>query len=76
MNLPPFVYVKAFWEALSYILAGVLALLVVFGVLPPQYALGSAVILSAFLGILKWFDIEPQLMARAAKLALKAKAKK
>lgn len=60
MNLPPFVYVLKFWEALSYVIAGVLALLVVFDILPAQYAVGAAAILSAILAVLKWFDIEPK----------------
>lgn len=73
MNLPDWVYVKAFWEALSYTVAGVLWLLVLFGVLPSVYALAPSAVLAIFLAVLKWFDIEPQLRARAALLAKKYK---
>lgn len=60
MNLPPFVYKKVFWEALSYIVAGVLWLLVMFGVISTEWALGPSAVLAVFLAVLKWFDIEPQ----------------
>ncbi len=80
MKLPDFVYVKAVWEAVSYILAGVLALLVALGKLDPQWALGAGVILGWILGLLQIFDINPQLRAfraaRAARLLAEKKAKK
>lgn len=69
-NLPPFVYSKAFWTALSYVVAGVLSLLVVFGVLPPQYALSAGAVLAIFLAVLNWLHIEPELRARAAMMEL------
>lgn len=65
MNLPPFVYVLAFWEALSYAVAGILWLLVLFGVISPSWALTPSALLALFLAILKWFDIVPQLKAKA-----------
>lgn len=64
MNLPPFVYSKAFWTALSYALAGVLALLVFFGVIPPEWGLSAGALLAFFLMVLSWFGIEPELRAR------------
>ncbi len=76
MKLPDFVYVKAFWEAFSAIAAGVLAMLVVFGVLEPVWAFGYAAILAWVLGILKMFNIEPQLRARAEARLLAEKAQK
>ncbi len=65
MNLPPFVYSKAFWTALSYLVAGVLALLAFFGVIAPEWALGPAAVLALFLAVLKWFDIVPELRLKA-----------
>ena len=68
MNLPPFVYAKAFWEALSYTLAGVAGLLVLFGVIPAEWAISSTAILAWFLAILKLFNVAPELRVRAALL--------
>jgi hypothetical protein len=76
MKLPDFVYVRAFWEAFSAIVAGVLALLVMFKVLDPAWAFGYAAILAWILGILKVFKIEPQLRARAEARLLAEKAQK
>jgi len=72
---PPFFYVKAFWQSVSFILAGVAGLLTVFGLLDPKYALDAGVFLTFFLGILKFFDVEPQvrLFLEARALALKNK---
>lgn len=64
MNLPPFVYAKAFWEAVSLLIAGILALLVYFGVLPADYGLGSGVILMFLLAVLRFLKIEPELKAK------------
>lgn len=64
MNLPPFVYAKAFWEALSFVVAGVLGLLVVFGKIPPEWALGSGAILAWFYAILKLLGVTPELRAK------------
>ena len=64
MNLPPVVYSKAFWQALAYIGAGVLGILVVLGKLPPQDALTPAAILAWFLALLKLVDVVPELRAK------------
>ncbi len=64
MKLPPFVYAKAFWEALSFLIAGVLAVLAFFGVIPANFVYGSAAILAAFLAVLKFFGVNPELRAR------------
>ena len=69
MNLPPFVYAKAFWNAISLILAGVLALLVFFGVIPAIYALPAGAIYSFIVAVLQFFNINPQLKERARRLA-------
>lgn len=70
MNLPPFVYSKAFWTALSYAVAGLLALLAFFGVIPPQYALSATAVLAIFLAVLNWFGITPELRAIATQRKL------
>lgn len=64
MNLSPFVYSLAFWSAVSWVLAGVLGLLVYFGVLPPVYNYGAAAILVAIQMILKVIQIVPELRAK------------
>lgn len=64
MNLPPFVYSIKFWEACAWIVAGVLALLVFFGVLPSQYALEAAAVLAIIKAVLKFFGVTPELRAR------------
>lgn len=64
MNLPPFVYSLAFWSAVSWVLAGVLGLLVYFGVLPPVYNYGAAAILVAIQAVLKVIQINPELQAK------------
>lgn len=61
MNLPPFVYALAFWKGISYVLAGVVALLVYFGVLPDAYLYGDAAILSAIIAVLNFLDVNPEL---------------
>jgi hypothetical protein len=66
-TVPPFFYVKAFWESLSFVLAGLLGLLVVFEVLEPQYAVGAGALLTWFLAFLKFFNIEPELRERDAR---------
>jgi hypothetical protein len=65
-TLPDFFYVKAFWEALSFSLAGLAALLAYFGVIPVEWAVGSGVLLSWFLAILKLFGVVPELRMREA----------
>lgn len=64
MTLPPIVYSKAFWQALAYIAAGVLGILVVLGKLPASDALEPAAILAWFLALLKLVDIVPELRAK------------
>lgn len=64
MNLPPFVKAIAFWHAVSWIVAGVMGLLVFFGVLPANYAWTAAAVLSGIQAVLKIFDITPELRAR------------
>ena len=64
MNLPPVVKSLAFWTALSYVVAGVLGLLVLWGKIPPEDALAPAAILAWLLAILKLFDIVPELRMR------------
>ena len=61
MQYPPFVYSLAFWSALSWVIAGVLGLLVYFGVLPPVYNYGAAAILVAIQAVLKVIQIVPEL---------------
>ena len=63
MNIP---YYKslAFWEAVSWLGAGVAALLAYFGKLPIEYAYSAPVILSAILATLRFFQIEPELKAK------------
>lgn len=64
MNLPAQFKSLAFWKGASFLVAGVLALLVVFGVLPAQYAIDAGTILAFALSILHFFDINPELRAR------------
>lgn len=64
-NLPPFVYSKAFWTALSFAVAGVLGLLAYFEVVPVSWAIGGEVILAWILALLHMFKIEPELKAKA-----------
>lgn len=72
MTVPPFVYVKAFWQFLSYIVAGILGLLYVFGKIPAAYVVDAGVVLTLFLGVLKFFQIEPQVRMKEQIAALKA----
>jgi len=54
----------AFWSAISWVVAGGLALLVYFGVLPDTYLYSAAVILSAIQAVLKAIQIVPELKQR------------
>jgi hypothetical protein len=67
MNLPPFVFAKAFWEAVSYIAAGIVALLVFFNVIPPDYGLPAGAILTFILAVLRFFKINPELIDKGLK---------
>jgi hypothetical protein len=64
MNLPAPFYARAFWEAVSITLAGVLALLAFLGYVNPEWAIPASVILTWVLGLLRMFGIEPELRAR------------
>lgn len=64
MNLPPYVYSLAFWKAISYVLAGIVALLVYFGVLPSQYLYDAGAILLAILALLNFLGVHPELRAK------------
>jgi hypothetical protein len=76
-TVPNFFYVKAFWEALSFALAGVAALLAYFGIIPAEYAVGTAVFMTWFMAVLKLFGIVPELRLREAiRSAIKVKGKK
>lgn len=61
MTLPDIFKVRAFWEALSYLVAGVLGIGFLLGWVPASWVIAPAALLSLFLTVLKWFDIEPQL---------------
>jgi hypothetical protein len=76
MTFPDWFYVRAVWEALSYVVAGVLWLLVLFGVLSPEWALGPSAILVIFLAVLKWLDVIPQLKELRAKRLLVSRSKR
>lgn len=60
MNLPPFVFSKAFWTAVSWLVAGIFGLLIYFGILPEQFGWPAGTILTAILAILKFFDVNPE----------------
>ena len=61
MKYPPFFYSNQFWSAFSWVVAGVLGLLVYFNVLPPVYNYGAAAILVAIQAVLKVIQIVPEL---------------
>ena len=54
MNLPPFVYTLAFWQALCYVIAALVAYFT-------PYKLEAGVLLAVLLAVLKLFQIEPQI---------------
>ena len=64
MNLPPFVYALSFWNAISFLIAGVLGLLAYFGKIKQSLALSAAAVLAILLSILHFFGIVPELMLR------------
>ncbi len=68
MNLPPFVFSIAFWQALCYVIAALVAAFT-------SYKLEAGVLLAVALAILKLFDIAPQIRAHRLNQALAAKAK-
>jgi hypothetical protein len=70
MNLPDFLKTKAFWEAVSLIVSGLLALLVFFGKVDAGWAIPSAVILTWVTALLRMFRIELELQVKALKSEL------
>lgn len=64
MNVPPVLKSLKFWESLSYLAAGVLGLLVLWGKLPPEDALAPAAILAWIVAFLKMLGITPELRAK------------
>lgn len=54
----------AFWKGISLLLAGVLALLVVFNVAPANYGLDAGVIFAAISAVLQFLGVTPELKAR------------
>ena len=64
MELPPFVYALAFWNGVSYVVAGILALLAYFGKVSSKWALSAGAILAAILAVLSFLGIHPELLAR------------
>lgn len=57
----PFWKSLKFWEAISWLVAGIVGLLVYFNVLPDAYAYGAPVILAAILAVLNFFQVYPEL---------------
>lgn len=74
-NFPPFFYVKAFWESLSLVLAGLSGMLYVLGLIPVEYVVGSAALLSWFLAVLRLLGVDPKVFGFSAK-SKKVQAKK
>jgi len=60
MNFPPFFYSLAFWQALAYVIAALVAYFT-------PYKLEAGIVLALFLAILKFLKIAPELRARASK---------
>lgn len=64
INVPPIFKSLKFWESLSYIAAGVLGLLVLWGKIDPSQAWTPAAILAWIIAFLKMLGIEPELKAK------------
>ena len=64
VDMLPWYKSLAFWKALSWLLAGVDALLVYYGVLPEVYLWSAGAILSAILSVLNALQIVPELRSR------------
>lgn len=64
MEVPVFVYSLAFWTGVSYILSGVLALLVFFKKLNEKWALSAAAVLAVILAFLQFLGVVPELLLR------------
>ncbi len=70
MNLPDFAKTKAFWEAVSLAVAGLLALLVFFGKVDASWAVPSAVIFAWVTALLRMFGIELEIRVKALQAEL------
>ena len=57
MTLPPFVYSLAFWQALAYVAAALVAYFT-------PYKLEAGILLAVVLALLKLFGIIPELKAK------------
>lgn len=75
MNLPAWVYSLAFWKALTFAVAGLLALLGFFGVIPANFVISAEVLLAGVLTFLNLLGIKPELQAKATEVKL-ARAEK
>jgi hypothetical protein len=73
MSDVPYYKSLAFWKAVTYAGAGLLALLVFFKVLPPEAALTPAALLSFALMVLNAFGIYPELLEKGLLPGYKAK---
>ena len=60
MTFPPFFYSLAFWQALAYVIAALVAYFT-------PYKLEAGALLAAVLAILKFFQITPELKAKGLK---------
>jgi hypothetical protein len=57
----------AFWKAVSFAIAGILAVLISFNVVPAQYGYPAEGILALVLSALQFFGVTPELRARGLK---------
>lgn len=64
MNLPEQFYSKAFWEAVSVFLSGLLGLLVFLGYLNSEWAIPASAILAWAFAALRLIGVEPELRLR------------
>lgn len=55
--MPPFLYQPKFWEAVSWLVAGVLAMLAFFGVVDTEYAYTAGAIFAFAKALLKLFGV-------------------
>jgi hypothetical protein len=60
MTLPPFVRTLAFWQAVAYVVAALVAYFT-------PYKLEAGVVLAVVLAVLKLFGVVPELKARGLK---------
>jgi len=54
----------AFWKGISYLGAGIVALLVFYGVIPDNYLYGDAAILAAIVALLNFLGVTPELRSK------------